>query len=88
MDFNEVMTERIDKMIEKKVNKEYREVKKCVDEFIMRHSSGYCKVWDCDVRKALVACLAENKDSFEIFPAMRDHLFRTEASKIMNAVNE
>ena len=84
MDFNEVMTEKINRKIKKQINNDFRFLRDTFFEFVNKYHS--VEEGDYDrIMEYTLKSLSEG-DEFIMFPELRESLFRKEVENMINKV--
>jgi len=81
MDFNEVMTEKINRKIKKQINNDFRFLRDTFLEFVNKYHCG-----DYDrIKEYTLKSLSEG-DEFIMFPELQKFLFKREVENMINKV--
>jgi len=84
-DFNEIMTERIKRNVQKKVDADFKILCSAFHHFTQKYGpsqSGSCK-W---LEKSTLENLSNWDGSFKMPPELEDKLFEIEANRVMAAI--
>ena len=85
MDFNEVMTEKINRKIKKQINNDFRFLRDTFLEFVNKY---HCveTVGDYDrIKEYTLKSLSEGNE-FIMFPELQESLFKREVENMINKV--
>lgn len=87
MDFNQIITDRINEKIEQQVNDDFRILKEAFTAFLRKYENHYLP-FCLKLKEYTIKSLAENNHEFIMFPELQEELFRKEAHRLINEILE
>ncbi|MFO7296375.1 MAG: hypothetical protein C0P72_010180, partial [Clostridia bacterium] len=81
MDFNQIMTNRINEKIEQQVNEDFAILKEAFKRFIKKYDNPHIPFYK--LKEHTIKSLESSFDRFIMFPELQEELFKEEANRLI-----